>query len=91
MKQMRVLVDRAEHGLTPAEADRLRVGVLAMDTARRSATARLSRCRQYQRRLAAVESLVHRAQARGASTVALWALGRVLGDTRTAAAAKEAS
>ncbi|MGW0312052.1 hypothetical protein [Streptomyces flavidovirens] len=89
--QLLILADRAERGpLTSAEADRLRAGIRVMDTARRSAIARLAHDERQQQRLAAIESLVGRARARGASTVALWALGRVFGDTRIPAPRVEA-
>lgn len=81
-EQMRVLADRAEQGLTPAEADRLRAGIRAAELARRSTAGRMvavSRQAQQQgQQLAALRELMRRTRYRGASKVTLWALGQAL-------------
>ncbi|MCP3820099.1 hypothetical protein NLX86_18960 [Streptomyces sp. A3M-1-3] len=72
------LTDRAEFngGLTPAEAARLRAGIRAMDSSRRSTQARLNAAVRGGEavQLAAVRRLVYRARYRGASAVTVRAL-----------------
>jgi hypothetical protein len=74
-----ILADRAERGpLTAVEADRLRAGIRAMDTSRRSACRRLAAAEHLARQVAAVADLVRRARYRNSRTVSVWALRRVL-------------
>lgn len=74
LDQMLVLVNRAERGqLAPAEAARLRQGLVAMDESRRAsqgrATTRDRRQRETVRRLLAIQSLVRSARQRGARSI----------------------
>lgn len=83
VRQLLILADRAERGqLTADEAARLRAGIRAMDSARRSASGSAglvaAEHRRTRRQLAAVADLVRRARYRGARHVTVWALGQAL-------------
>ncbi|MEU7032694.1 hypothetical protein ABZ958_03285 [Streptomyces sp. NPDC046237] len=84
LEQLLNLADRAEFngGLTQAEADRLRFGLRHLDHARRSAARRGSANHRVHtersQRLAAIERLVRRTTQRGAKTVTVWGLVRIL-------------
>lgn len=90
-RQLLILADRADRGLTPAEQDRLRAGIRALDAARRSAARHLANQtaagEQHARQLTAVADLVHRARYRGARAVTVWALDQVLGPAQRPSAA----
>lgn len=83
-RQLLILADRAERGLTPAEADRLRAGIRAMDTARRSAAgsagAVAADYRRVCRQLAAVARLVREARYRGRQTIRVQTVANTLDD-----------
>lgn len=81
--QLLVLADRAERGqLSAAEASRLREGIAALETSRRSTVGRirfaLERQQQAEQQLAAVRRFTARARYRGARVVQMWALERAL-------------
>ncbi|MGW1492596.1 hypothetical protein [Streptomyces sp. NPDC002402] len=81
-KQLLILADRAERGLTPAEADRLRAGIAALDFARRSAARNSARLgielRRARHQLAWITRLVRDARYRSRRHVTVWALDRAL-------------
>ena len=94
VKQLLVLADRAERGpLTAAEASRLREGIAALESSRRSMHASLARQAQLRQqdtsRLAPFRSVVRRARARGGRTVAVWVLERLLADAETTPEARQ--
>ncbi|QIP82729.1 hypothetical protein GLX30_30280 [Streptomyces sp. Tu 2975] len=86
VKQLLVLADRAERGpLSAAEASRLREGIAALETSRRSKAGRihaaLDRQQQAEEEIAAVRRFMARARHRGARVVQMWALERILDGT----------
>ncbi|MFE6815975.1 hypothetical protein [Streptomyces sp. NPDC057677] len=84
IQQLLNLADRAEEGLTPAEARRLRAGITQLDTDRRSLRSRLRlqsrRGNEATTELRAVQGLIQRSQQRGAAQIPVWAVAALLSD-----------
>ena len=84
-RQLLILADRAERGqLTADEATRLRAGIRAMESARRSAAGSAGLVaadyRRTRRQLAAVNRLLRQARYRGRQTIRVQTLANTLDD-----------